>query len=282
LYYRTDVFKSAGVDPTTLKTWDDYIAAGQKISTASGGKEKVLGLDYSGSSSRDMINLLFNEAGGQFYDANGKVKLDTPEMLTAVNTVKKMIAAGITMNLANEWNDRITAIENNQLVAIPYAVWYSGTMKSSAKDQSGKWGIVPLPAFTAGGNNQANEGGSILAISSATQDAALAKAFVKFSLMTDKGNEINLSAGGLFTSFKPTYKTDAYKAVDTYFTGVSLGQTFSALSTNIPTTTYGAYFTDVDTAYTTAVGNIFVKNVDPAKAMDEATSTAQKAIDNEK
>jgi lactose/L-arabinose transport system substrate-binding protein len=282
LYYRTDIFQSAGVDPTSLKTWDDYIVAGQKISTASGGKEKILGLDYSGSSSQDVVNLFFNEAGGTFYDSNGKVKLDTPEMLTAVNTVKKIIAAGVTMNLANEWNDRITAQENNQLVAIPYAVWYSGTMKSSNKDQSGKWGIVPLPAFTAGGPNQANEGGSILAISSATKDVALAKAFVKFSLMTDKGNEINLSAGGLFTSYKPTYSTDAYKAIDTYYTGISLGQTFSALSNKIPSITYGAYYTDVNSAYSTALGNIFVKNVDPAKAMDEATATAQKAIDNEK
>jgi lactose/L-arabinose transport system substrate-binding protein len=154
-------------------------------------------------------------------------------------------------------------------------------MKSSNKDQSGKWGIVPLPAFTAGGPNQANEGGSILAISSATKDANLAKAYLKFGLMTDKGNELELSAGGLFTSYAPSYKDAAYSATDSYFTGISLGTTFSALSTNIPSIKYGPYYTDVDNALKTAVGDIFVNNVAPATALDAATATAQKAIDNE-
>jgi lactose/L-arabinose transport system substrate-binding protein len=185
------------------------------------------------------------------------------------------------MNLTNEWNDRITAIENNQLVAFPYAVWYTGTLKSSCADQSGKWGIVPLPAFTSGGNNEANEGGSILAISSATKDSALAKAFVKFALMSNEGNAINLTTGGLFTSYKPSYSISEYSATDSYFTGISIGQTFSALANNIPATTYGAHFKDVDNAYITAIGNIFVKNMDPTKALDDATVEAQKSLDNE-
>jgi lactose/L-arabinose transport system substrate-binding protein len=279
LYYRTDIFKNAGVDATTIKTWDDFITAGKTITAK--GLGKVLGFDYSGSTSRDVLNLLFDEVGGQFYDSNGKVKFDTPEMLSAIKVLQDAKAAGVTMNLANEWNDRITAQENNSLVAIPYAVWYSGTMKGSVKDQSGKWGIVPLPAFTAGGSNQANEGGSILAISSATKDANLAKAYLKFGLMTDKGNELELSAGGLFTSYAPSYKDAAYSATDSYFTGISLGTTFSALSTNIPAMKYGPYYTDVDNALKTAVGDIFVNNVAPATALDAATATAQKAIDNE-
>lgn len=280
LFYRTDVFKADGIDPSAIKTWNDYINDG-KIITAKNSKQKVMGFDYSGSSSQDVENLLFNESAGQFYDSNGKVKLDNTAMLQTVDTLKKMMSAGITMNLANEWNDRITAIENNQLVAFPYAVWFTGTMKSSVTDQSGKWGIVPIPAFTAGGGNEANEGGSILTISSATKNSALAKAFVKFALMSNEGNDINLTTGGLFTSYKPSYTTADYAATDTYFTGISIGKTFSALAGNIPAITYGNYYTDVNNAYITALGNVFVKNVDPAKAMDDASVTAQKAIDNE-
>jgi lactose/L-arabinose transport system substrate-binding protein len=281
LYYRTDIFKADNIDPTTLTTWDAYIAAGKTISKDSNNKQKVMGFDYSGSTSVDMVNLLAGEANAQYYDASGKVQLDSPAMIQAIKVLQDMKAAGVTENLANEWNDRITAIENNSLVAFPYAVWFTGTMKNSCADQSGKWGIVPLPAFTAGGPNQANEGGSILAISSASTDTALAKAFVKFSLMTDQGNEINLTAGGLFTSYKPTYQTDAYKTISPYYTGVSIGQLFSSLSGSIPSIVYGPYYTDVGTAFNTAIGNIFVKGQAPATALDSATGTAQKAIDNE-
>jgi lactose/L-arabinose transport system substrate-binding protein len=89
LFYRTDVFKADGIDPSTIKTWDDYINAG-KIIAAKSSKEKVMGFDYSGNASTDMEKLMFNELGGQFYDTNGKAKLDSPEMLQMISTVKKL------------------------------------------------------------------------------------------------------------------------------------------------------------------------------------------------
>jgi lactose/L-arabinose transport system substrate-binding protein len=280
LYYRKDIFEKAGVDVSTIKTYDDYIEAGKKIVKATNGKTKLLGFDYSGSSSDDMLMMLLNQLGGQYYDSNGKVKLDSEKMVQAITLLKKMKDAGVTINLANEWNDRITATSNEQIASIPYAVWYAGTLQNSNADQSGKWGIVPLPAFTAGGNTQANLGGSVLSVSSQTKNADLAKAFVKFSLMTSEGNKINLDVGKLFTSYTPSYNDAEYKATDKYFS-VSVGQTFSKLSTGIPNITFGPYFTDVNNALKTAIGNIFVKNQDAKTALAAATATAQKTVDNE-
>ena len=280
LFYRKDVFKQDGINVANIKTWDDYINAGKIISKKSSGKMKVMGVDYSASSSQDVINVLYNEFGGQYYDNKGKVRLNNPTMVKTLNLLKKMVAGGMTMNLASEWNDRITAIESNQLVSFPFAVWYTGTMKTACSDQSGKWGLVPLPAYTKGGPNQANDGGSILAISSATKNAELAKAFVKFALMTNKGNEINLTAGGLFTSYKPSYKVSAYSKTDSYFSGLSIGKFFSALSPKIPAIYYGPYFTDVNNALITAYGKVFSKNANPSDALNSATATAQKALDN--
>lgn len=280
MYYRKDIFQQAGVDISTVKTYDDYLEAGKKILKATNGKTKLFGFDYSGTSSDDLEMMLLNQLGGKYYDAGGKVKLDSAEMVQAMNFLKKAKDAGLTVNLANEWNDRITTTENSQIATIPYAVWYAGTLQSSNGDQKGKWGIAPLPAFTSGGNTQANLGGSVLAISSQTKNAELAKAFVKFSLMTSKGNKINLDAGKLFTSYKPSYNDDEYKASDEYF-GVSVGQTFSQMSDKIPELTYGPYFTDVNNALKTGVGNIFIKNQDSSKALADANAVAQKAVDNE-
>ncbi|MCH3972918.1 MAG: sugar ABC transporter substrate-binding protein [Oscillospiraceae bacterium] len=275
LYYRKDIFQKAGVDANSIKTYDDYVEAGKKILKATGGKTKMLGFDYSGSSSDDTLMMLLNQQGGRFYDSNGKVKLDSAEMINAVNLMNKMKAAGITQNLANEWNDRITATENDQIATIPYAVWYAGTMETSNADQKGKWGIVPLPAFTSGGNTQANLGGSVLAVSSQTQNADLAKAFVKFSLMSSTGNKINWESGKLFTSYTPSYQDAEYKVVDSYF-GVSVGATFSKLTEKIPEITFGPYFTDVNNALKTAVGNVFVKSQAPALLCPKQTPPRRK------
>ena len=154
-FYRKDIFEDAGVDPESLKTWDDFIEAGKTISTKTDGKVKMFGFDYNGASSFDMPLLLFYELGGQFYDEAGKVKFDSPEMIQAFEMVQKFIDAGITVNFPNEWSDRLTAIANNELATVNYGIWFTGTLATNVQDQSGLWGMIPLPAFTEGGNNQA-------------------------------------------------------------------------------------------------------------------------------
>jgi lactose/L-arabinose transport system substrate-binding protein len=41
LFYRRDLYQKAGVTADTLATWDDFIAAGEKLSAATGGKVKM-------------------------------------------------------------------------------------------------------------------------------------------------------------------------------------------------------------------------------------------------
>ncbi len=38
MFYRRDFYEKAGVDPATIKTWDDFIAAGKKIQEANPGR----------------------------------------------------------------------------------------------------------------------------------------------------------------------------------------------------------------------------------------------------
>jgi lactose/L-arabinose transport system substrate-binding protein len=40
--YRRSVFEEYGIDPESIETWDDYIAAGKQIAERSGGKVKML------------------------------------------------------------------------------------------------------------------------------------------------------------------------------------------------------------------------------------------------
>jgi lactose/L-arabinose transport system substrate-binding protein len=276
LFYRKDLFQNAGIDPTSLTTWDKYIAAGQTLLSKSGGKIHMLSFQFNQGGGP--ANMILNEMGGHLYNDAGKVDLDTPDDIATIGIINKMISTGIAAN--QDWNDGLAALENNTLASVPSAVWYAGTLETSVADEFGKWGIVPLPAVIEGGNNQANAGGSVLAISSQSQNLAVAKAFLKFALMSNEGNAINLSVGGLFSSYKPSYTDPSYSAITPYF-GVSLGTTFAALSPNIPAMSYGLYYTDLWNAQNTAWGSIFLNHADPAKALDAANVAAQKAIDAE-
>ncbi len=276
LMYRTDIFESAGVKVEDIITWDDYIEAGKKILEATGGATKMTGFNFNGATSQDYMKMLLAQQGGSYYNADGSVNLASDEMILAAETLKKMIDAGIMMDFPDEWNDRITALNADQICTLPYPAWYGVVMKDSVADQKGLWAYAPMPAFE-GTNGYVCLGGSVLAVSASSECPEVAKEFVRFSLM-DPGQADILYGQSQFEAYKPYYEADCYKEVDEYF-GVKVGETF-AQWTDSPEIDFGEYFTDVSSALSTAIGEIFVNGKDAGAALEEASAMAQRAIDN--
>ena len=196
-------------------------------------------------------------------------------MIRAAQTLKAMIDAGIMMDFPDEWNDRITALNNGQICTLPYPAWYNIVMKDSVADQSGLWAYAPMPAFE-GTSGNVSLGGSVAAISASTKYPKTAKAFVEFSLMNANQADI-LYGQSQFEAYKPYYDAECYKEVDAYF-GVAIGETF-ARWVDSPKIDFGYYFTDVADALATAIGEIFINGTDPAQALSAANEAAQRAID---
>lgn len=274
LYYRTDIFKDAGIDVSTLTTWDKYIEAGKTLKSK--GNYYVEAFNFNGSTSTDEVLIYLNQLGGQYYNANGDVNLASPEMLKVADLATKMVNAGIAMDIPNAWDDRIKAINDNKLVALPYPAWYMGTMKNSCAATSGKWSITKLPAFQEGGNVYSNAGGSVLAVSSSTVNLPLAKEFLTYAMKDNAGNDINMKYGE-FPSYKPSYETSFFKSTNDYYGGLAVGTVFSKL-TGAPATTWGPYFTDVSTSLGIGMGNILANKMDPKAALEAATKDAQNKI----
>lgn len=273
IFYRTDILEQAGIDPTTLTTWDKYIEAGKTLKAM--GDYYVADLPYNGTG-MDFLMLLLNELGGQYLDEEGNANFNNPEMVKAFELILEMDEAGLICDTPNAWDDRITAINDNKLVMVPNAAWYMGTMKNSCADSAGKWGIIPLPAFEEGGNNKAGIGGSVLMISSDTKNPDQAKAFLKYAMMTDDGNDINMDYGE-FPSYSPSYDSPKFEEPWDYYGGVAAAGFFTEL-TDSPTTEFGPYFTDVSTAMNQVVGNILA-GTPIEEALDAGTQDCQNMLD---
>lgn len=271
--YRVDVFEEAGVNVEDVKTWDDYIEMGKTIKEKTG--KYVFGYPLSFSGMPDEIYLYLQQQNGQFIDAEGKVNLNTPEMVKAFETLLKAREEGVVLDLPDVWNDRIKAAAADELVSLPYAVWYVGTMKNSIADSAGKWRITGLPGFKGLGEN-ASIGGSILAISKTTKNPELAKDFLKFALMTDAGNDINLEYG-LFTSYAPSYNSAAYKAVEPYFGEQSYAEEF-AKHVDSPVMNFGTNFTTIS-AQMELAGAEIMGGADIAETLQKYSDIAQAQID---
>jgi len=226
LYYRTDMFKEAGIDPVQIETWDDYITAGQKLKEHFGGNVVMTGYapDF------DFFEIFFNQLGGNYATPDGKIALKSEQAIQSLTLWRRMVDSGVAIDI-KDWNGRITAVKNNKIASVPYAVWYAGTLMNSVADQRGKWGIIPLPSFTKGGNKQANLGGSVLTIAKKSQNPDAAWKFIEYCLATDEGQTIMLKYG-LFPSYIPFYDNIAFKANNDYF-GLPMYQFFAKQSDKI-------------------------------------------------
>ena len=90
MFYRTDYFEQAGVNPEDIQTWDDLIEAGKKIEasckTPSGDPVKMIPVDPKKSSLYSMIR---GEFGIGVFDEDGKPIVDDERSIEAMEEAKK-------------------------------------------------------------------------------------------------------------------------------------------------------------------------------------------------
>ena len=269
LFYRRDYFEQAGVNAEDIKTWDDFIEAGKKVmetcTTPSGEPVKMLPIAPNGS---NFWKLILTENGGSFFDAEGNTIVNSPEALEAMEMAKKIYDAGIAQNYS-DWAEYEGVVVNENVATIPEAVWMIGTIKDKGPDQSGKWGVIDLPAFPGKDPAGSTNGGANLVIPSTSPNLDIAKEFVEFAL-TDQQLQVDGFVNyGLFPSYIPVYDDPTFSEPDEFFGGQKIYETFIKLGQTVPSVNYTENFNEALSAAGSACSKVYLEGEDPKTALDE-------------
>ena len=82
MFYRRDFYKNAGVDPASIKSWDDFIAAGKKIMAANPG---VVMAQANFAGETEWLRMMANEEHCGFFDAkDGSITVAQPGCVAAL------------------------------------------------------------------------------------------------------------------------------------------------------------------------------------------------------
>lgn len=270
LWYRVDVFQQAGVDPKSIETWDDLIAAGEKIKTATGGKVKLLPVDIVADDAG--YRMMTSQLGTCcYFNSDGKINIGGAESVRVMTKLKEMNDKGLVANTSG-WDGVVGATKNGDVATVPFGVWYSGTIIDQAPDLSGKWDVMLLPAFDKGGNRAANLGGSTLAIPSSSKNQDAAWAFVENALATPEGQNVMMEKFGIWPSYLPAYKAEFYSKPVTYFNNQPIWKMFADQVAKIPAATYTKDYAKGQAVLASAQAKILSQGGDPATVMAEAAS----------
>jgi lactose/L-arabinose transport system substrate-binding protein len=264
LFYRTDYFQTAGIDPTSIKSWDDLVVAGETIKAKTGHTLLTADLSAGGP-----FSMMLQQQGQGLFNAKGEIAVNTPEAVKTLTLLQTMQQKGLIKN-AKGWDASVTSAKDGDSAVTPEAVWWIGTLEGEAPELSGKYAVRDLPVFTDGGADTSNNGGSGLAIPTQAKNPQLAADFMDFVLANDANQAGMMKDEGLFPAYLPALKSDYFQQPSDYFSGEKIYQTFAELTPKIPSITFTSDQSVASDAVSNAVAAAVLNGEDPKKVLDDA------------
>jgi lactose/L-arabinose transport system substrate-binding protein len=248
LYYRKDYLEQAGFKPADMQdiTWDRFIEIGKAVEAKTG--KKMMGLDVNDAG---FIRILMQSGGQWYFDNEGNLNIEKNAALkAALETEQKILQAGIYKPAAG-WTEWVNAFTSGDVAAVTTGVWITGTVKAQA-DQSGKWGVAPIPSLgIEGASHASNLGGSSWYVidSSKEKDEAIDFLNEVYAKDNDFYQQILVKQGAV-GSLLAARSGPAYSEKDAFFGGEPVWQNFSDWLAKVPPVNYGIFTNEVDNAVT--------------------------------
>lgn len=225
LYYRRDFFQEAGIKAEDLKTWDDYIEAGKKLTK---GDRFMLPLPP--------VEPLIRQRGVDFFNTKGEVTIDDPKVIETVQWILDLVYVHKIAEIPPTGPAFWGAVKAGRYATLIGADWYAGFIKDNAPETKGKWGAVPLPIWKDDPEkrNTSCFGGTGNCITLATQYDDLCWEFQKFTMLSVEGNVRRFELTNLFPPLIPAMSDPRLHIKDPFFDGQDLGQLFQEVAPNVP------------------------------------------------
>lgn len=170
LAYRRDIFEQEGIDVRQIKTWDDFIRIGRKLTIPN----RRYMIELFDARDAHLAMCLFQRGGG-YFTPSGDCILDNE---TAVQTMLWYVplAAGSKRisNSLGAGQILTKAVEDGYFLCLIAPDWRTKTFESTIPRVAGKMALMPLPMVSPGGRRTSTWGGTMLGITKQCREQDLA------------------------------------------------------------------------------------------------------------
>lgn len=185
-FYNTELLEAAGIDYTTIKTWDDFKEAGSKYYKATG---KYLGtID---TSALWVPNLIMAELGSDYITQDGKVDVNNKDLQKTMEIIKDLQEANAVETMPGGQPDKEEAygvINSGEYACVIMPIWYMSRYTNYMPELSGKIAIAPAPVLDENSEvKSVGGGGTGTAVIADKPNADLIAEFVAYAKLSDEG-----------------------------------------------------------------------------------------------
>lgn len=189
MYYNDELLSSYGIDYRTIKTWDDFEAAGKKLKEASGGKVMMTGVDTGGT---DWLWVSMAENKTDWTDANGRADVRIKAVSDMIKMQQHWLKEGIAICTPGgqiDTEEGFATVGDQKVAAFPKAMWYMSRFLNYMPEQAGKWAIAPCPVYKAGQPRSVGIGGTGTVVSLQSKHQELAAEFLAYAKLSLEGEK---------------------------------------------------------------------------------------------
>lgn len=159
-YYRQDEFARLGI-PDDIPTWEEFASIGNDLYKREGVSFGALAVgDLAGTV--QSLQILLLQRGGDLFDADGKLSIETPEAEEALTFAANGMQSGFYQGVSDLYGPSMqSGLKQNRILGVDMPSWYSTFgIKPNVPEQEGLWRVRTLPRFAGGGGATAVAGGT--------------------------------------------------------------------------------------------------------------------------
>ncbi|MGW3090981.1 ABC transporter substrate-binding protein [Streptomyces sp. NPDC001108] len=266
LYYRKSALAKAGINPPT--TFDELAAAAKALST---GKSKGLFLGNDGVGDSAILSVWSN--GGDLVSPDGKVEFGSDRALEALKGLKRLHDdKSLLLGFTTDWWDP-SALTQGVVPMQWSGLWAMPAVSSALGDD---FGVLPWPAFGAGGTRAVRVGGWSSCVNAKGGKVAAAKEFVQWLWIRQSG--LQQDFGGSYGLHVPP-RTSVAATAKKLATGPA--KEAVGLASKYGKHNPGTWDTAVSSVFNGAAAKIVGGHGDPAALLAAAAEKAQHEIDKQ-
>lgn len=185
-FYNTELLEAAGIDYTTIKTWDDFKAAGMKLYEETG-----VYMCTADTSATWQESILLAQAGTDFVDENGNPQVNSQAMIDGLTMLKDFQDNNVIATIAGGQPDTDEArgeynLEKYACQLMP--LWEMSRYTNYMDQFKGKIAIAPLPVKAGEPVMSVGGGGTGTVVTKTAKDVQLAKDFLTFAKISPEAN----------------------------------------------------------------------------------------------
>ncbi|MDP4178153.1 MAG: ABC transporter substrate-binding protein [Bacillota bacterium] len=235
IFYRTDIIAKFGFNIDDIRTWNDFIKAGEEINKDSSGKVKIISLN---SNSTELFKLMMNQLDGTDRDKNDISILNGEKPIRTMSLIKRFKSSGIIKEV-NSSDEIYSSLNDGSTACMILPIQSLSKIKGEYPSLKGKLQMDRLPSFEVGGNRAASFGGKSIMVFKNTQNEKVINDFLNYTVSDKETVLNNLLKNDTFTDFASAYRDKRFEVKNDFFNNQKILKTYAQINTD----TYNIGFT---------------------------------------